>query len=70
MPRRRTSFYLLPGLSIAAAALGLVWGWIGVTAAIGGGGPIAYLFVLFGFGGIALGIALWRAWRTFVNQAK
>ncbi len=68
--RRRSSFYLLPGLAIAAAALGLVWGWIGVTAAIGGGGPVAYLFILFGFGGIVLCLALWRAWRAFVKQAK
>jgi len=63
--RRRTSYYLLPGLAIAAAALGLVWGWIGISATINGGGPVAWLFVVFGFGGVVLGMAMWRAWRTF-----
>ena len=68
--RRKTSYYLLPGLSVAAAALGLVWGWIGITAAIGGGGPIAWLFIVFGFGGLVLGLALWRAWRGFMRPKE
>jgi hypothetical protein len=68
--RRRTSYYLLPGVAVAAAALGLVWGWIGITAAIAGGGPVAYLFIVFGFGGFVLGLALWRAWRGFVSRKE
>ena len=68
--RRRTSFYLLPGLAVAATALGIIWGWIGVSAVIDGGGGVAWLFIVFGFGGIVLGIALWRAWRSFGQRAE
>lgn len=68
--RRRTSFYLLPGLAVAAAALGIIWGWIGVSAVIAGGGGVAWLFVVFGFGGVVMGISLWRAWRTFGRRPE
>ena len=67
---RRTSYYVLPGIAVASAALGVVWGWIGVQAAIDGGGPVAYLFIVFGFGGIVLATALWRAWRSLVKQPQ
>lgn len=64
------SLNLVPALAIASALFGLVWGWIGINAAIHGGGPVAYLLILFGFGGIVLALALWRTWRSIAQQRK
>ena len=61
---RSSSRYLLPGVAIVAGLVGLVWGWIGLNAAIHGGGMFAVLLIVFGFGGIVLSLALWRTWRT------
>ena len=65
----RLSLYLLPVIAIFAVACGLTWGWIGIRAAIGGGGPVAYLFIVFGFGGIVLGMALWRARQALLKRS-
>jgi hypothetical protein len=62
--RRGFSYRLVPALAAAAALFGLIWGWIGINAAIHGGGPVAYLLIVFGFGGIVLALALWRSWKT------
>lgn len=66
--RRPLSYTLVPALALAAALFGLVWGWIGIKAAVAGGGPVAYLLILFGFGGIVMALALWRTWRTITAR--
>ena len=66
---RNISFTLIPAVAIAAALFGLVWGWIGISAAINGGGPVAYLLILFGFGGLVLALALWQTWKKIRNAA-
>jgi hypothetical protein len=63
MTRRGYSYYIMPALAAAAALFGVIWGWIGLTAAVHGGGMVALLLVIFGFGGIVLALALWRSWR-------
>jgi hypothetical protein len=66
----RLKFAIIPVLAAASLVFGLVWGWIGINAAFHEGGPVAYLLILFGFGGIVLALALWRAWRVVAPQAK
>lgn len=61
--RRNISYTLVPALAIFAALFGLVWGWIGISSAINGGGPVSFLLILFGFGGIVLALALWQTWK-------
>ena len=61
---------VLPAAAVFAVAFGAVWGWIGVRALIGGAGQFGVLLVVFGIAGVALGLALWRAWRLVVNRAK
>ncbi len=67
---RGLSYRIVPALAVAAALFGVVWGWIGINAAIHDGGPVAYLLILFGFGGIVLSMALWRTWKLVRERAK
>ena len=65
-PRPRFVFYVVPATAVIAAVFGVVYGWIGVQALLAGGGWFGVLLVVFGFGGVALGLALWRTWRTIL----
>jgi hypothetical protein len=67
---RRFALYFLPASGVAAAIIGAFYGWIGIQAVRGGAGWFGILLVVFGFGGITLGIALMNAWRKFVERAK
>ncbi len=70
---RGLSYKIVPIFAAAAALFGVVWGWVGINAAIHGGGPVAYLLILFGFGGIVLSMALWRTWkmvRARINEGR
>ena len=67
---RRLALYFLPATGVAAAMIGAFYGWIGIQAVRGGAGWFGVLLVVFGIGGIALGIALMNAWRTFVERMK
>ena len=62
------SWYVLPLIAIGAAIFGFVWIWIGANAAMHEGGPVAYLLIVFGFGGIVLGLALWNTWRSMTSR--
>lgn len=68
--RRNLSTVLVPALALFAAAFGVVWGWIGISSAINGGGPVAFLFILFGFGGVVLALALWQTWKKIVAAQR
>lgn len=67
--RPRFVLYVLPAAAIFATAFGAVYGWIGVKALFAGAGWIGGLFVVFGVAGVALGLALWRAWRMVSRRA-
>jgi hypothetical protein len=67
---RRLALYFLPATGVAAAIIGAFYGWIGIQAVRGGAGWFGILLVVFGIGGIALGIALMNAWRTFAERMK
>jgi hypothetical protein len=67
---RRLALYFLPATGVAAAMIGAFYGWIGIQAVRGGAGWFGVLLVVFGIGGIALGIALMNAWRKFVERMK
>ena len=67
---RRFALYFLPATGAAAAVIGVLFGWIGIQAIRGGAGWFGILLLAFGIGGIALGMALWNAWRTFVARVR
>ena len=68
--RPRFVYYVLPAAAVFAVAFGAVWGWIGVQALISGAVWFGVLLVVFGIAGVALGLALWRAWRLVVDRAR
>lgn len=65
----RTIFYVMPAMAVVAGAAGVIYGWIGVRALIGGAGWVGGLLLVFGVAGIALGLALWNAWRLVTKRA-
>jgi len=67
--RPRFVLYVLPAAAVFAAAFGAVYGWIGVLSLVNGAGWFGALLVVFGVAGVALGIALWRAWRLGSKRA-
>jgi hypothetical protein len=67
--RPRFVYYVMPAAAIFAALFGAVYGWIGVKAVLGGAGWFGVLLIVFGVAGVALGLALWRAWRMVSKRA-
>jgi hypothetical protein len=67
--RPRFVLYVLPAAAIFATAFGAVYGWIGLKALFAGAGWFGVLLLVFGVGGLALGLALWRAWRMVSKRA-
>lgn len=67
---RRFALYFLPATGAAAAVVGVLYGWIGIQAIRGGAGWFGVLLLVFGIGGMALGMALWNAWRKFVERVR
>lgn len=56
---------LLPFGAVLTAILGLYYvGW-GVVALRRGNVPFALFYGVYGFGGLVLGVALWRVWRQW-----
>jgi hypothetical protein len=66
----RFVYYVMPAAAVFAAAFGAIYGWIGIRAVLGGAGWFGVLLLVFGVGGIALGSALWRAWRMITKRAR
>ncbi len=66
--RPRFIYYVMPAAAVFAAAFGVVYGWIGVNALIAGAGWFGVLLLVFGVAGVALGVALWRAWRLVAKR--
>ena len=67
---RRLALYFLPAVAIAAVVFGLFYGWIGIQTLRRGGGGAGLFLLVFGFGGIALGAALWTAWRSVMRGVR
>ena len=67
--RPRFVLYVLPAAAIFAALFGAVYSWIGVQSLVNGSGWFGVLLLVFGIAGIALGLALWRAWRLVAKRA-
>lgn len=66
----RTIFYVMPAMALVAGAAGVIYGWIGVRALIEGAGWVGGLLLVFGVAGVALGLALWNAWRLVTKRAR
>ena len=69
-PRPRFVYYVMPAAAVFAVAFGAVYGWIGIRAVFGGAGAFGVLLLVFGIGGVALGLSLWRAWRMIAKSAR
>ncbi len=67
---RRMSAVFLPILSIIAAVFGLYYMYLGVQTAREGEKGAAAILVVFGFAGVALGMALWRVIRMLEQRAR
>lgn len=62
-PQPKFVYYVLPTAGAMAVVFGIVYGWVGINALVHGGGWVAGVLIVFGFAGVTLGLALWRAWR-------
>ncbi len=69
-PRPRFVYYVMPAAAVFAGAFGAVYGWIGVRTVLGGADWFGVLLLVFGIGGVALGLGLWRAWRMTTKSAR
>jgi hypothetical protein len=69
-PMRRFTLYFLPAVAVAGSVFGLFYGWVGVQSLVRGETGVGIFLLVFGFGGIALGVALWSVWRRLVQQAR
>ena len=67
--RPRFVLYVMPAAAVFAAAFGVVYGWIGVKSLLIEPNWLGALLLVFGFGGLALGVSLWRAWRLVSKRA-
>lgn len=62
--------YFLPATGVIAAIFGAFYVWIAIAALRNGAGWVGVLLLVFGFAGIALGAALWNAWRMMLARAR
>jgi hypothetical protein len=65
---RRLGLYLLPAISVFGVACAIIYGWIAVRVLMAGQLAMGAFLLVFAIAGLALGIALWRAWRAFVPK--
>ena len=57
-------------VAIAGGVFGLFYGWVGIQSLMRGETGVGIFLLVFGFGGIALGTAMWSVWRKLVQQAR
>ena len=67
---RRLTLYFLPAIGGSAIVFGLFYGWVGIQALRRGETGAALFLLVFGFGGIALGAALFSTWRRIVGTRR
>jgi hypothetical protein len=67
---RRFALYFLPAISIFGVICALIYGWIAVRVFMAGSTWMGLFLMVFAIAGLALGIALWRAWRMFVPKGS
>lgn len=67
---KRFSIVFLPIIAVAAALFGICYLWIGVRTVMAHNMGPGLLVVAFGIAGIALGAALWSAWRQFMARMR
>ena len=65
---RRFALYFLPAISVFGVVCAIVYGWIAVRVLLAGQIWMGCFLMLFAIAGLALGLALWRAWRAFVPK--
>jgi len=65
---RRFGIYFLPAIAIFGVVCAVIYGWIAIRVLLGGQLWMGSFLMLFAIAGLALGIALWRAWRAFVPK--
>ena len=60
--------YFLPAIAIFGVVCAVIYGWIAIRVLMAGELWMGSFLMLFAIAGLALGAALWRAWRTFVPK--
>lgn len=63
--KRRAAYYFLPAMGAAAALYGAFYMYIGARTLLDRNWGVGALTFIFGFCGIALGMALYRGWKSF-----
>lgn len=64
------SSYFLPVIGVAAGLFGLGYVWIGIHTLFERQWGVGVLLTVFGIAGVAMGLALWNAWRQFVKRVR
>jgi hypothetical protein len=67
---RRFALYFLPAISVFGVVCAIIYGWIAVRVLMAGSTVMGAFLMVFAIAGLALGIALWRAWRMFVPRTS
>jgi hypothetical protein len=67
---RRFTVYFLPAIAVAAVVFGLFYAWTAFQTFRRGEIGVGVFLLVFGLGGVALGIAMWTTWRNIVRQAR
>ena len=67
---RRFTVYFLPAIAVAAVVFGLFYAWTAFQTCRRGEIGVGVFLLVFGLGGVALGIAMWTTWRNIVRQAR
>jgi hypothetical protein len=62
---KRMSAYFLPVLAALATMFGFFYIYAAIRPLRTGDTGTAVFLLVFGFGGVALGVALWTTWRKF-----
>lgn len=65
---RRFALYFLPAIAVFGVVCAIIYGWIAVRVFMAGATWTGAFLMVFAIAGLALGIALWRAWRAFVPK--
>ena len=58
---RSFTLYFLPAIAVSAVVFGLFYGWVGIQSLGRGEVGVGIFLLVFGFGGIALGVAMLSA---------